>query len=243
MRILIFTCIALALAGCAANQCDDTSCNACDDDCKQRGWIGGDLKTVDRCGTLLGPRPPYYGEGRVVGIPKSARANTGLLVTRVPSRSPMSHAGLAEGDLILAVDGKPVSDPVAFRESIEASKPGSVVQLDVWKQDRRRRVPVQVGREVYRDATLVAVGLAASPHLDLWPFDGNFNVFGLVSAHDSEYREDLERPESEYLQQSFRRKPARRPQESWRVTVIPFSVGGEKNVVSQEAVTGPIAAR
>jgi S1-C subfamily serine protease len=91
-----------------------------------------------------------------LGIP----AGSGALVTDVVSGSPADKAGLhgstgettfqlqhvkTGGDVVLAVDGKPVHANDDLSELIAAHKPGDVVTLDVLRDGHRAGVQVTLG--------------------------------------------------------------------------------------------------
>lgn len=57
----------------------------------------------------------------------------GLFVAAVMEASPAAQAGLAVGDLILALDGEPVMTPDALVNALAAHAPGDVVMLRVQK--------------------------------------------------------------------------------------------------------------
>jgi len=58
---------------------------------------------------------------------------TGVLVSHVPRGSSAFQAGVMEGDVILAVDGNPLSCTEQFKRNISLRSPGSVVVLDVLR--------------------------------------------------------------------------------------------------------------
>ncbi len=58
-----------------------------------------------------------------------------------------ARGGIKTGDVILAVDGKPVQTPSDLAREIAAAKPGSVVTLDVWRKHRHLPIKVTIGRQ------------------------------------------------------------------------------------------------
>lgn len=68
----------------------------------------------------------------------------GVGVARVVSDSVAAKAGLKVGDAILAVDGVPVqSTMTGLQEAISGVKPGSLVNMTVWRDGREITVPAQ----------------------------------------------------------------------------------------------------
>lgn len=222
--------VCAVLAGCSGGRC------------KQRGWIGGDLKRVQACAGFLECPPPSTTPRAVVGMPQSAGTRQGLLVVRAPAASPLSEAGVVTGDLIVALDGKPVSDPLAFRQAIEARPPGSPAILEVWRDGAHAPHAVVVGRETYSRRTKVGAYLGFSAHADLWPFDDGINVFGLVVAKAKPARHDIATVEHDYLARAVPgRSPPRVVQETVDVHVLPLLVGTLTEIERQETVA--LAAR
>ncbi len=210
----------------------------CGTPCHERGWVGGTVKPVTRCGTWC-QSPPSYNACEVRGMPADVRGARALLVTRVPAGSPIERAGLQPSDLILGVDGQRVADSIAFREAAEAREPGSAMQLDVWRAGQRITLPVVVGRETYEKVATVAVFIPFPSRLtlDLWPFDDGIDVLGLVAARSDRSRRDLVDAERTYLRRAVPQAEAPMPrQESVEVRVFPLSVGTSIQVRSQEAV-------
>ena len=57
----------------------------------------------------------------------------GALVSGVEPGGPADHAGLKQGDVIVALDGRKVADANAVRNQIAGTKPGSSVPIDVLR--------------------------------------------------------------------------------------------------------------
>jgi hypothetical protein len=215
---------ALVFAGCAGKPC------------RERGWIGGTLRSVQAHAGVLDVLAPAATGCGVVGMPASAQAPCGLLVREAPCGSPLAAAGVARGDLLVALDGRPVRDPEDFRRRIESRAPGSTATLDVWRDGARAPHPVTVGRERYERRGRIALALVLSPHADLNPFDDGVSLFGVVQAKSSDVRHDLASVERDYLRKAA---PGRTPtlvQETTDVGVFPLYVGAQTTILSQEAV-------
>lgn len=58
-------------------------------------------------------------------------ATLGVVVAMVPPHSPVEAAGLTEGDIIVAINGKPVTSLVQWEREAAAWKPAEVLDLDV----------------------------------------------------------------------------------------------------------------
>lgn len=79
----------------------------------------------------------------------------GALVSSVEPDGPAAKAGLASGDVILAIDGQPVEDSPQLPARIAMREPGAKVQLQIWRDNRSRELTVKLGE---RDDTQVAGG-------------------------------------------------------------------------------------
>jgi S1-C subfamily serine protease len=69
----------------------------------------------------------------------------GVLVTGVEKGSPAEKAGIARGDIVLAVDGKDVAAPNELMNAVAAKKAGDSVTLKVRHGDVEKSLPVTVG--------------------------------------------------------------------------------------------------
>ena len=75
------------------------------------------------------------------GLPKPS----GALVSSVEKGGPAAKAGLQPGDVILALDGKGISDSADLPPRVADIKPGTSARLEIWRDRGRREVEVQVG--------------------------------------------------------------------------------------------------
>jgi membrane-associated protease RseP (regulator of RpoE activity) len=113
----------------------------------------------------------------------------GVLIARVVPDSPAEKAGIAQGDLLLQVDGKQVSTPREVREILSGHKAGDTVRLLVRREGEDRTVSVKLEERVYRSAlgiVLAPRGMTrwpqARPELRGWPrgFQFPFSLPGAV---------------------------------------------------------------
>lgn len=69
----------------------------------------------------------------------------GALVSQIEDGSPADRAGLESGDVILALDGEPVTVADELPARIATMKPGSTVKLSVWRDKSQREIKVKLG--------------------------------------------------------------------------------------------------
>jgi serine protease Do len=84
--------------------------------------------------------PPHVARGlrRLVGLPDA----DGLLVREVEDDSPAAAAGLEEGDLIIAIGGRPVESIDVLYDALGAAQAGSTLELTVLRGTEERSVVV-----------------------------------------------------------------------------------------------------
>jgi len=100
-----------------------------------RGYIGVSLRDVD---------PDLQ---RSLGL----STNDGVLVQDVTSGSPGARAGIRAYDLIVAVDGKPVSGNDQLIEMIATRQPGTVASLQILRENHPINIPVKLAERPQRD--------------------------------------------------------------------------------------------
>lgn len=71
--------------------------------------------------------------------------NGGVLVNDVTAGTPGAKAGLKRGDIITAVNGKPVDTANQLQLQISESTPGTIVRLTVWRGGVSQEIPVTLG--------------------------------------------------------------------------------------------------
>ncbi len=92
-----------------------------------RGWIGVSIQDVD--GNMA----------KALGMPEPK----GALIADVMDGEPAAKAGLVDGDVIVAVDGKEIEDSSALLHTIAAKTPGSTVAVTLWR-DGGKNVDVKI---------------------------------------------------------------------------------------------------
>ena len=73
------------------------------------------------------------------------REASGVVVVQVEQGSPADRAGLRQGDVILAFNGKQIEDANVLPRLVAATKPGERASLEVFRNGKRERVSVTVG--------------------------------------------------------------------------------------------------
>lgn len=75
---------------------------------------------------------------------------TGRLVVSVVPNSPAARAGIVAGDVLQEFDGSPLRDSVDIVNRLSEMKEGARVNVTVWRNGRRLRVPVVVEGQPWR---------------------------------------------------------------------------------------------
>jgi serine protease Do len=82
----------------------------------------------------------------------------GALVSTVEPGSPAEKAGVKSGDVIVAVDGKPIDQSVDLPRIIGETRPGTAVALQVWRQGATQTLRVTVGEMPAEKVAAAATG-------------------------------------------------------------------------------------
>jgi serine protease Do len=69
----------------------------------------------------------------------------GALVSSVDASGPAAKAGLQPGDVILAVNGTPVTDSADLPSQVAGLKPGTTATVQVWRDKATKDVKVTIG--------------------------------------------------------------------------------------------------
>ncbi|GAB7537845.1 DegQ family serine endoprotease [Burkholderia sp. 3C] len=106
---------------------------------------------------------------RSFGLPSA----DGAIVTMVAPDGPGARAGLMSGDVVLAVDGRPVVDSADLLTTVARVRPGRAAELKIWRGGAMRRIDVVIGALDSGNApaadspTLTRLGLALRPVNDV----------------------------------------------------------------------------
>ena len=102
--------------------------------------------TRGRIGVVIQPITKELAES--FGLPKPA----GALVNSVEKGGPADKAGIESGDVILRFDGKMVNSSEDLPRIVGATRPGSKVSVQIWRNKATREVQVTVA-ELHDDRT------------------------------------------------------------------------------------------
>ena len=95
-----------------------------------RGWIGVEVQEITQeLAESFGLLEP-----------------TGALIAGVQRGSPADAGGIKPGDILVAVDGKPVKDPQAMLELIARQKPGESVPFKLRRQKALLETTIRIGK-------------------------------------------------------------------------------------------------
>jgi serine protease Do len=92
----------------------------------------------------------YLGVGAMPVSPEVAQRSgvdekRGAIVAEVVEGSPAARAGLKQGDVIVAFEGRPIRTPRDLTRAVAATPPGTKVTLDVIGREGRRTVTATLG--------------------------------------------------------------------------------------------------
>ncbi|WP_206454879.1 Do family serine endopeptidase [Aurantimonas marina] len=100
-----------------------------DDGNVERGWLGVQIASVTN------------DIAEAVGL----AGDKGAIVTLPDNETPASKAGIETGDVITAVDGQTVDSPRELARKIGNYKPGSDVDITVWRDGKSQDISVKLG--------------------------------------------------------------------------------------------------
>lgn len=95
----------------------------------QRGFIGATIQTLSA----------------ELAAAQGLAGRQGALVAAVAEGGPAQRAGLQPGDVVVAVDGEPVTTSSALTRKVASAGPNRAVKLDVIREGRPRSITVRTG--------------------------------------------------------------------------------------------------
>ena len=100
----------------------------------------GESAQSPRLGVVIAPNYMARRLRRAVGLPDT----DGLLIRDVVEDSPATRAGLAQGDLIVAAAGHPITTPDDLFDALQAT-PGGIIELNIIRGTDERTIQVTFG--------------------------------------------------------------------------------------------------
>ncbi len=94
-----------------------------------RGWLGIGIQDVDS------------NTAKALGLDEPK----GALVGSVQKDQPADKAGIKDGDVIVAIDGKDVEDTADLLRTIARHQPGTEVKVTVWRDGSKKDFTVKLG--------------------------------------------------------------------------------------------------
>ncbi len=94
---------------------------------------------------------PYLGVVPVTITPAIAAqlglsVQKGVVLDSIAPNSPAAQAGLRQGDVIIAIDGKPMASEADLRQAIQAHKIGDTIELTVLRNGKHTSVRAQLAQ-------------------------------------------------------------------------------------------------
>jgi serine protease Do len=124
----------------------------------ERGWLGVAMQPIT---------PPL---AKAMG----RSDDDGVLIDQVEPDSPAAHAELHQGDVITAVDGKPVKGARDLAMMVAGVSNGTTTTLTVWRDGHERAVAVKIGSQPSEKTASADDGQSENPvGLSLAPLSGD----------------------------------------------------------------------
>ncbi|MFO1183456.1 MAG: Do family serine endopeptidase [Bauldia sp.] len=97
-----------------------------------RGWLGVQIQPVTQ---------PIADSLRLAGGAK------GALIAEPQPGGPAEAAGIRAGDVVTAVDGKPISNPTDLARAVASYRPDASVTLSLWRDGAAQQLTVRLGTQ------------------------------------------------------------------------------------------------
>ena len=220
---MILTIVATALfCGCASGEKKTATKKI-----YERPWIGGSFERVSTPAVVRTNAEQHF-------------AGHGMLVTRVREESPLAKAGVAEGDLLLAVNGKNIRFQRHLEKAIDAAGAGPIA-INIFRDGEIFEKTITPGIERFQKVHHITFGLGLPTYfeVDLYP-NPDFSLVAL--GFDSRgKRLDLRDPVSkhrtangEFYRDDKEGWKGLSSNEGWKTWLGPIAYSENKMIVSQE---------
>ena len=122
---------------------------------------------------------------------KDYKIQNGVMAERIEQGSPAEHGGLQDGDIILSYDGKKLENAKQLSKMIKQTKPETKVQLEIWREEKKKTVSVTLGEAESRYGE--AFGSLDSYARALETMDRALQRQDLINEYQGEYQKQLKK--------------------------------------------------
>lgn len=127
-----------------------------------RGWLGVSIDDVT-------PR---------LARKKALSVEEGAYVTGVEDGSPADDAGIRKGDVIVAFDGKTITDGDDLIEAVRRTKPGTEVSITVMRGNERKTLTATIERR--REPRVYSFRMPPLPRIERFGLSRSAVLYGLT---------------------------------------------------------------
>jgi membrane-associated protease RseP (regulator of RpoE activity) len=192
----------------------------------ERPWIGGSFERVSTPASVRTNAQKFAGHG--------------ILITRVREETPLAKAGLQEGDLLLALNGKNVRLARDLHKIVDSASAGPL-QATIYRAGEISEKSITPGLERYQKShhIMIRIGFATKFDVDVYP-DPDFSLIALGLDHElrrmnlgdavAKYRTER----GEYLRDDREGWRGLSSSEGWTTWLGPFAYSENKMIISQE---------
>ncbi|MHC1725330.1 MAG: PDZ domain-containing protein [Syntrophobacteraceae bacterium] len=197
----------------------------------QRGWIGGGYHEVKVPPLKLDPSGK---DGPIAVLPEPVlkEQSGAVLVDRVYENTPLSEAGIREGDLLCRIGDNKITCIEELYSQVDAMTPGETIFLGVFRNGQTIEKAVKIGKESYKKAGYLSIGLRLVPEIRM-KSGPDISLLSVVSFKRGHERMSLQGPRALYLAANV--SPPRAPENFvWDFWLGIFGLGRNESIVKQE---------
>lgn len=96
-----------------------------------RGWLGVMIQNVNKD----------------LAESFNLKSTHGVLISEVNAKTPAEKAGIKQGDVVIAIDGKTIDNVGELRNTIAMTSPGTKLVLTVMRDGKKYSIPVTIGEQ------------------------------------------------------------------------------------------------
>ena len=113
----------------------------------ERGWLGVQMQSMTE---------PL---AAAIGRPN----DKGVLVSDVEPKSPAEMAGLKQGDVITAYNGKAIEEPRDLARAVADAKKGESGSIEIWREGKAQTLKVEIGSRAKEEAVVATDDSSREP--------------------------------------------------------------------------------